>query len=350
MGAGGGKYTAAACCPVPGLASGSGAGNIRQRIKGSYRGKINDAMRGELFWILPPVVGALIGYVTNLVAIKMLFRPLKEVRIFGLRLPFTPGILPRERRKLADSIGDMVQRELFTAGVLRERLAKTEVRENIQAAVGSYTNHVLQRPLSSWLEESPDDTDKFTLAGFLSDFVNSELFNSFLEEIIRLWAARKIPLSGNGDDGLGWLKSRIRDAMFVPAARNIIKGGLIREIKNQARGEPALYRQALESILEKYPDITLKEFLSLTETKKCRLDTFLTEKAADTLDENIEGALSSINIKALVSDRINSLDMIRVEKIILDVMAGQLKWINFFGGLLGALIGFSQVILWLFIR
>jgi len=309
-------------------------------------------MTGHLFWVLPPLVGAIIGYVTNLVAIKMLFRPLREIRLFGLRLPFTPGILPRERAKLAESIGDMVQRELLTAGVLRERLAKTEVRENIGAAIGSYTTGMLQRPVSSWVEDSSQE-ENIRLAELFSDFVNSEVFNSFLEEVIKEWAAKKIPPSGRSNDSFSsWLKSRVQDvgAMLIPAARDIIKGGLVREIKNQARGEPSLYRRALENILEKYPGITLKEFLSLSETKKSSIDSFLAEKAADTLDENIESALSSVNVKALVSDRINSLDMTRVEKIILDVMAGQLKWINFFGGVLGALIGFFQVILWLFLR
>jgi len=198
-------------------------------------------MSGHFFWILPPLVGALIGYVTNLVAIKMLFRPLHEIRLFGLRLPFTPGILPRERAKLADSIGDMVQRELLTAGVLRERLAKTEVRENIGTAISSYSNKLLKRPVSSWLD---GDKEEFPLTELLSDFVNSEVFNSFLEEIIREWAAKKIPGAGaNYDNGFSsWLKSRVRDvsSMFIPAARDMIKGGLVREIKNQSRGEPSV--------------------------------------------------------------------------------------------------------------
>ena len=310
-------------------------------------------MKNILFWILPPLVGALIGYVTNLVAIKMLFRPLQEVRIFGLRLPFTPGIFPRERHKLADSIGDMVERELLTAGVLRERLAKTEVRENIETAIGSYTNQVLERSVSSWLEEKPGDTENFHLAELFRDFVNSDVFNFFLEEIIRVWAARKFSPSREGDDSFSvWLKSRVRDvgAMFIPAARDMIKGGLVREMKRHDRGEPSLYRRALEETLEKYPGISLREFLSLAEIRKNKLDIYLAEKTADTLDENIEVALSSVDIRKLVSDRINSLDMIRVEKIILDIMAGQLKWINFVGAFLGALIGFFQVILSFFIR
>jgi uncharacterized membrane protein YheB (UPF0754 family) len=309
-------------------------------------------MTGHLLWILPPLVGATIGYLTNLVAIRMLFRPLNEVRIFGIRLPFTPGILPRERHKLADSIGDMVQRELFTAGVLRERFAKTEVRQHIGTAIGEYTGKTLQRPVSSWLETS--ESANISIAELFSDFVNSEVFNSFLEEIIKAWATRKIPLSGGiDDDGFSsWLKSRVQDvsALFAPAAREIIKGSIVREIKKHDRGESSLYRNALENTLSRYPGITLREFLSLAETKKSRLDTFLTEKAASALDENIEAALASIDVKALVADRINSLDMIRVEKIIVDIMAGQLKWVNFVGAFLGALIGLFQVVFSLVLR
>ncbi|MDR1636833.1 MAG: DUF445 family protein, partial [Treponema sp.] len=71
-------------------------------------------MNNWFFWLVPPLAGAFIGFLTNVLAIRMLFRPLKELRIFGIRLPFTPGILPRERRRLADSIGRMVERELLT--------------------------------------------------------------------------------------------------------------------------------------------------------------------------------------------------------------------------------------------
>jgi len=300
-----------------------------------------------LSWLVPPFVGAVIGYVTNLVAIKMLFRPLKEVRIFGIRLPFTPGILPRERGKLAQNIGEMVERELITPGVLRERLARTEVRNNIGNALGCYTGQMLDRPLAYWLEDRDED---FPAGEILKDFVNSDVFDSFLEEVIRNWLHINADPSGENEAGLGnWIKSRFRDfnSILVPPARRMIKKSLVRNAKKE---EASIYRRALESIIEKYPGITLREFLSLAEPKKKRMDSFLTEKAADTLDDNIESALSSVNIRVLVSDRINSLEMIRVEKIILDVLAGQLKWINFIGGFLGALIGLTQVLLSLFLH
>jgi len=306
-------------------------------------------MKEILNWILPPIVGAFIGYSTNVVAIRMLFRPLRKIRLFGLRLPFTPGILPKERHKLADSIGRMVEQELLTPGVIRERLAKTEVREQFKNTLGAATDQMLERPLSYWLEDQPDD---FPMAELLKGFVSSDVFDSFLEEIVKNWMLGK-PDSWNGENGgRSWLKSRFRDfgSIFVPTAKNLIKSGLVREIKNHDRGEPSVYRRALETVIEKYQGITLGEFLSIAVPQKQRLDSFLAEKAEDALDDNIEGALSSVNVKMLVQDRIDSLDMLRVEKIILDVMADQFTWIDIFGGILGALIGFMQVGLSLLLR
>ncbi|MFP4617749.1 MAG: DUF445 domain-containing protein [Spirochaetaceae bacterium] len=76
-----------------------------------------------LVWAVPPLIGAVIGYVTNVIAIKMLFRPLREKRLFGLRLPLTPGIIPRQRHTLAESIGVMVSRDLITEDAVRGQLS-----------------------------------------------------------------------------------------------------------------------------------------------------------------------------------------------------------------------------------
>ena len=300
-------------------------------------------MKFILFWIVPPVVGAFIGYITNAVAIKMLFRPLKEIRLFGFRVPFTPGILPKERRKLADSIGRMVDQELLTPGVLRKRLASTEVQEKIKNSLGAYTGQMLGRPLSYWLEERPGD---FPLSGVMKDFVNSDVFDTFLEEIIRSMILGS-PDDSEKENSLGaWLKTRMRNfgSVLISPARNMIKNGISREITSSENGNLPAYQKAMKKLIEKYPGITLGEFLSLGEFQKHNIDSFLADKAVGSLDENIEAALSSVNVKIIVAERINSLDMLRVEKIILDVLAGQLQWINIFGGILGGLIGFFQVL------
>jgi len=86
-------------------------------------------------WIMPPLIGTIIGYFTNWLAIKMLFRPLKPVYLGKFKLPFTPGILPRERARLTDSVGETVSRELLTTEVFRSRLGEPALLGKIEQSV-----------------------------------------------------------------------------------------------------------------------------------------------------------------------------------------------------------------------
>ncbi|CAI6245766.1 UPF0754 membrane protein YheB [Bacillus subtilis] len=76
------------------------------------------------------VIGAAIGAVTNHLAIQMLFRPYKEYYLFGKRVPFTPGLIPRRRDELAKQMGLMVVNHLLTPEGIKKRLvsdaAKTQ--------------------------------------------------------------------------------------------------------------------------------------------------------------------------------------------------------------------------------
>ena len=67
-----------------------------------------------LVYIAPPLVGAFIGYLTNRVAIRMLFRPLKQWRLGPVKIPMTPGVIPSKRHELAVNIGEMVGEHLLT--------------------------------------------------------------------------------------------------------------------------------------------------------------------------------------------------------------------------------------------
>jgi uncharacterized membrane protein YheB (UPF0754 family) len=90
---------------------------------------------------------------------------------------------------------------------------------------------------------------------------------------------------------------------------------------------------------------SIQSLLGLEGEKKAALDKFILDKVLELADKQIENLLHTINIKTLVSDRIDALEMEKVERIVLDVMANQLKWINVFGGILGALIGIVQACL-----
>ena len=96
-----------------------------------------------LFLAVPPLIGAVIGLFTNWLAIKMLFRPLLEKRIFGLRVPFTPGILPRERKRLARSLGDTVAIDLLDSRTVSERLRSPLFKDAVRNAALSTGRKIL---------------------------------------------------------------------------------------------------------------------------------------------------------------------------------------------------------------
>ncbi len=68
------------------------------------------------------LVGALIGGITNSIAIKMLFRPYKAIYVKGWRVPFTPGLIPKRRVELAEQLGKLVTTHLLTAEGLKKKL------------------------------------------------------------------------------------------------------------------------------------------------------------------------------------------------------------------------------------
>ena len=86
-------------------------------------------------YLIPPLLGALIGYVTNYIAIRMLFRPLKAWRLLGLRVPLTPGIIPAKRGELARKMGEMVGEHLLTVEDVGRAFGKDSIQRELRLAL-----------------------------------------------------------------------------------------------------------------------------------------------------------------------------------------------------------------------
>jgi len=145
-----------------------------------------------------PFISAFVGYVTNWVAIRMLFRPHREKRILGLRIPFTPGLIPRKRVELAKTIGRAVSRELLTGEALASRIEDREFRKKIHTLIGEYTKDLLSKELPSPNALIPSkfraDWDGFTqdLKRKLGDWSYELLTGSEMETLIRVQVSRRV--------------------------------------------------------------------------------------------------------------------------------------------------------------
>ncbi|NCJ05159.1 DUF445 family protein [Synechococcales cyanobacterium C] len=129
-------------------------------------------MDGSTVWVLavPPVAGGVIGYFTNDLAIKMLFRPYRAIKIGQRSLPFTPGLIPRNQDRLANRISDTIMGSLLTPEELQALARRLLDPERVQGAL----KWLLQMALDQ-IKAETDQKATQVFAHILRDFVSQSL-------------------------------------------------------------------------------------------------------------------------------------------------------------------------------
>ncbi|MFB6290392.1 MAG: DUF445 family protein [Candidatus Bipolaricaulia bacterium] len=115
-------------------------------------------MKFEFYLLGLPLIASVIGYLTNWIAIRMLFRPLEEKKLLGHRIPFTPGLIPKRKSDIAENIGRAVGEHLLTPNALEARLGSPEVKEELEKALERWIESSLNKERSSLVEMVPEKT------------------------------------------------------------------------------------------------------------------------------------------------------------------------------------------------
>lgn len=146
-------------------------------------------------WLLPPLMGAIIGYITNWLAIKMLFRPYKKWYIGKLPIPFTPGLLPTRRGEIANKVGAVISEQLINEQEIKRTISDTDVRTAIAKILQDYWEGIerkeqaLYQVFENFLEPKKIESFSLSISSFLSNqllqWKNSQLEQSILEYIAR---------------------------------------------------------------------------------------------------------------------------------------------------------------------
>ena len=135
-------------------------------------------MQAFLVILFMVVVGAVIGGVTNVIAIRMLFHPFKPYYIFKMRIPFTPGLIPKRREEIATKIGQVIEEHLITESVIHQKLNEPNTREAI--------NDLVIKQLSKL--KSDDATirkfaNQFDFDLDLDDLINNKLDKTIINKL-----------------------------------------------------------------------------------------------------------------------------------------------------------------------
>jgi uncharacterized membrane protein YheB (UPF0754 family) len=128
---------------------------------------------------LLPILAALIGWITNYLAIKMLFHPHQPKKILGLTFQ---GVFPKRQAQIAEKLGDLVANELFSMQDVAQKIEDLSTQPEVLEEVGRRIEKTIRGKLISAFP---------MLSMFLSDEMIEKVTNLFkgeLEDFLRVSA------------------------------------------------------------------------------------------------------------------------------------------------------------------
>lgn len=284
-------------------------------------------------FILPPLIGAVIGYFTNLIAVKMLFFPHEEKRIFGHRVPFTPGAVPKGKARLAKSAGKIVQNELFTKEDISNKMLTEEVERPL-----------IERAMKILDEDIRDTGAILTGSSAKYDKLEASFTELLTMKIIQAIHMMDIPEAVR-QEGNRMMAEHIQSSRVL---RTIVPDQLVdRVMKNIGeKMEEFLDTRGAEMISEittsrihDLGDRTPLHVLEQAGYDAEHVRAKLTAAYRESVVNAVNSALRRINVASIVEDKINSMSVEDLEKGVLAVMKNELNMIVNLGALIGLVIG-----------
>ena len=328
----------------------------------------------DLQIIAGPLIGGVIGYITNDIAVRMLFRPHKAWYIKGIHVPFTPGIIPKERGRIAKEVGRAISENLISQEVLEKNLLSDEMVGKLRSAIDRFIDR----------QRHNDET----LGEFLGHCFSTEEINSALRSIdrgITGLVAEKLrePALGERIGGIAAdqiiVKLRDKGELLKAISGRLTEavGGLIGRAINSVLGGKA--GEITDSIIESLRD-PLRELLSenireimeknaadivggMAESESEKLmgkqvsallagKEELLQKVTESLigayrhlvTEKLPAMLQAFNLSRVIENRINEMDIDEAEQVLLGVMKKELSAVVWFGAGLGFIMGFINAL------
>lgn len=304
--------------------------------KTSYKG---DRTMHYLELISGPLIGGIIGYSTNYIAVKMLFRPLKPVKIGNYTLPFTPGIIPKRKDKLAEAIGNAVGQNLFTKQDMQELFQDSNVRNSILQGVLSKLETVMDASIQDVAKKFVKEETLERKKADITDFLTAKIKNGILELDLGTLIA---------EGGSSVIKEKFQGGMFSFFLKDDLIASIAepigREVEKyiEANGDE-IFRPVVEKQLNELLEMNTEEALDLLGLDVDKLKEALSQAYDALVSENIEKLLSKFDITGTVQKKVQEMDVAELEKLVLSVMKKELDVIVNLGALLGFLIGILNI-------
>ena len=126
------------------------------------------------------VIGGFIGWITNKVAIKLLFRPVNPVKILFFKFQ---GVFPKRKDAMAISLADTIENELLSKEVIFDKILNEDNLDEIKINLKGTLKVKIAEIIPSMVKMFMPNVDQM-----ISDFIDKDgdkLFDEMIEEFQR---------------------------------------------------------------------------------------------------------------------------------------------------------------------
>ena len=317
----------------------------------------------EASYIIAPLLGGVIGYITNDIAIRMLFRPHTAKYVFGIHIPFTPGIIPKEKGRIAEAVGGVISENLMNKDVLEKYLLSEDMIGKVRSAVEEFiaiqqrNSETVVQFLEHYLSKEEIDAIAQNINHSITKQTYEKLADSTVGEKVAHIAidhvAQKLTINGAQEllSGIGGALGGLGGMAAGLFGGNIVANflGMLREPAEHflAKNINTMLRDNGEEIVSNMIGCEVDNFLNKPVSKLLEGHEEQMAQAVNTIEsiyrsiitEHLPKILDSIDISKIVRERINEMDVNETEKLIFQVMDKELKAIVWLGALLGLVMG-----------
>lgn len=292
-------------------------------------------------YLIGPAVGAVIGYITNDIAIRMLFRPHEAKYFMGFHIPFTPGIIPKEKSRIAASIGKAVSENLMNREVLEKSLLSDEMLAKMGSAIDEFVttqsnnDETIEQFASHYLTADDISAMRGNVTEGLVKMITGKLQDSQLgNNIAHMAIEHAVEKTRNSVAGLFGADK------FVAGVAQPIERLLAKHINEILQNNS---EQMVEGLVNDQSDqlmgMTMRQLVTGHNDQIAQIKNGIFNAYRVIITEHLPRILQDIDISTIIEQRINEMDMKEAEAIILDVMKKELRAIVWLGALLGSIMG-----------
>ena len=291
--------------------------------------------------MIGPAVGAVIGYITNDIAIRMLFRPHQAKYIMGIHVPFTPGIIPKEKARIAGAIGKAVSENLMNREVLEKSLLSDDMLKKISNAIDEFVttqsgnDETIEQFALHYLSSDDINAMRSDVTGGIVKLVTAKLQNSDLGSSIAHMATEHVMEKTRNS-----LAGRLGAEMFIQPLAQPIEKILAKHINEILQNNS---QQMIQDLVNKEAselmDMTMSQLTTGRDEQVEQIKRGVLNAYRTIIIEHLPRILQDIDISTIIEQRINEMDMNEAEAIIMDVMKKELRAIVWLGALLGCIMG-----------